>query len=81
MAEPNMVIRPQAGPQEQFLATPADIAIYGGSAGSGKSWALLLEPLRHINNKKFGAVFFRRTLSRSEKKVAFGMKAQSLLHR
>jgi predicted phage terminase large subunit-like protein len=55
------VIRPQPGPQEQFLSSPADIAIYGGSAGGGKSWALLMEPLRHIHNPQFGAVFFRRT--------------------
>lgn len=53
-------IRPQPGPQEQFLASPADIAIYGGAAGGGKSWALLLEPLRHIANPDFGAVIFRR---------------------
>jgi predicted phage terminase large subunit-like protein len=55
-------VRPQAGPQTRFLASPADIAIYGGSAGGGKTWALLMEPLRHVNNKDFGAVFFRRTL-------------------
>lgn len=54
-------IRPQPGPQEAFLATPADIAIYGGAAGGGKSFALLMEPLRHIQNKNFGAVIFRRT--------------------
>ena len=53
-------LRPQAGPQEAFLATPADIAIYGGAAGGGKTWALLLEPLRHIANQDFGAVIFRR---------------------
>lgn len=52
---------PQPGPQTKFLATPVDIAIYGGSAGGGKTWALLLEPLRHVNNGKFGAVFFRQT--------------------
>jgi len=55
------VIRPQAGPQEQFLASSADIAIYGGAAGGGKTWALLMEPLRHVANGQFGAVFFRRT--------------------
>jgi predicted phage terminase large subunit-like protein len=53
-------IRPQIK-QERFLSSPADIAIYGGSAGGGKTWALLLEPLRHIQNKRFGAVIFRRT--------------------
>lgn len=54
-------IAPQKGPQEKFLSTSADIAIYGGAAGGGKSWALLLEPLRHVTkNKEFSAVFFRR---------------------
>ena len=55
-------LKPQPGPQEQFMATPADIAIYGGSAGGGKSWASIAEPLRHISNGRFGAVIFRRTL-------------------
>jgi predicted phage terminase large subunit-like protein len=54
-------IRPQHGPQEAFLATSADIAIYGGAAGGGKTFALLMEPLRHIANPDFGAVIFRRT--------------------
>ncbi len=54
-------VRPQAGPQEAFLSSSADIAIYGGAAGGGKTWALLMEPLRHIKNPGFGAVFFRRT--------------------
>jgi len=55
-------VKPQPGPQEQFLASSADIAIYGGAAGGGKSYALLLEGLRHIDNADFGAVIFRRTL-------------------
>lgn len=55
------VIKPQPGPQTQFLSSSADIAIYGGAAGGGKTYALLLEPLRHISSPEFGAVFFRRT--------------------
>ena len=55
-----MQIRPQKGPQEKFAATPADFAIYGGSAGGGKTWSLLLEPLRHSGNPEFGTVIFRR---------------------
>lgn len=30
-----IAIRPQQGPQEGFLATDADIAVYGGAAGGG----------------------------------------------
>lgn len=57
-----LTLRPQAGPQEKFLSTPADIALLGGAAGGGKSFALLLEPLRHVHNGGFGAVIFRRTI-------------------
>jgi len=59
-ATADIEIRPQPGPQERFLASSADIVIYGGSAGSGKTWGLLMEPLRHIDNPQFGAVIFRR---------------------
>jgi predicted phage terminase large subunit-like protein len=55
-------IRPQSGPQERFLASSADIAIIGGAAFGGKTFALLMEPLRHTANPQFGAVYFRRTM-------------------
>ena len=56
------ILKPQPGPQKKFLTSAADIAIYGGGAGGGKTWALLLEPLRHRANPKFRAVIFRRNL-------------------
>ena len=59
-----MEIKPQAGPQEMFLSSPADIAIYGGAAGGGKTYALPLECLRHVGNPKFGVVIFRRKAAR-----------------
>lgn len=52
-------IAPQAGPQTAFMASPADIIIYGGAAGGGKTYALLLEALRHKDVNGFGAVIFR----------------------
>lgn len=58
--EGKIVLAPQKGPQEMFLATSADICIYGGAAGGGKTFGLLLEPLRHKNNKNFNAVIFRK---------------------
>ena len=53
-------IGPQPGPQTQFLSTTAEIAFYGGAAGAGKSYALLLEPVRHVGKKRFAGVVFRR---------------------
>lgn len=55
-----IILAPQKGPQERFLATPADICIYGGAAGGGKTFGLLLDALRHKDNKNFNAVIFRR---------------------
>lgn len=53
------IIKPQPR-QEEFLSNPADIVIFGGAAGGGKSWSLLYEPLRHVNNRRFNAVIFRK---------------------
>lgn len=53
-------IRPQEGYQMKALSSSADIVIGGGAAGAGKTFSLLLDPLRYVNNKNFGAVIFRR---------------------
>lgn len=58
---PPRIIRPQDGFQLKALSTPADIAILGAAAGVGKTFALLLEFLRHIDNPGWGGVAFRRT--------------------
>lgn len=54
-------IGPQPGYQMNALSSAADIVIGGGSAGVGKTWTMLAEPLRNINVPGFGAVVFRRT--------------------
>lgn len=62
MYDGRLKIGPQPGPQSIFLSNPADIAVYGGAAGGGKTWALLLDPLRHATkNGAFSGVIFRRT--------------------
>lgn len=53
-------LAPQHGPQTEFLECNADIVIYGGAAGSGKTFAVLMEPLYHIHVPHFRAVVFRR---------------------
>lgn len=63
MPETAQEIRPQPGPQEAFLRSTADLVVYGGAAGGGKSFALLLDALRYAAFRPvqgFGAVIFRR---------------------
>lgn len=54
------IIRPNPGPQYRFLASQADIAIYGGAAGGGKTFGLLLDPLKRRDVPGFDALIFRR---------------------
>ncbi len=49
------------GPQTAFAKTPADIAFMGGAAGGGKSFALLYEFFRHMQNPDYRGVVFRGT--------------------
>ena len=48
--------------QYQFFTSQADIVIGGGSAGGGKTYALLMEAARNHLNPRFSAVIFRRLL-------------------
>jgi hypothetical protein len=61
LAKQTINIAPQKGFQEKVLASPADIVICGAASGVGKSWLLLVEPLRHYTVPKFNATIFRRT--------------------
>ncbi len=60
------VIRPQKGKQELAMKTKADVLIYGGAAGSGKSRLLLMKPLEHMDDPNFTGVFFRKTVKNLE---------------
>ena len=42
----NVLFKPNTGPQTEFLAASEREVLYGGSAGGGKSYAMLADPLR-----------------------------------
>jgi len=55
-------IAPQDGFQMMFASSSADIVIGGSGAGVGKTFSLLIDPLKHITRVAgFGGVIFRRT--------------------
>ena len=58
-----LVFSPNIGPQTDFLAAPEKEVLYGGAAGGGKSYAMLVDLLRYANNRNHRALLLRRTLA------------------
>ena len=57
-----ITFKPNAGPQEQFLSSPEKEVLYGGAAGGGKSYAMLVDPLRYAHKKAHRALILRRSM-------------------
>ncbi len=58
----NIVFRPNDGPQTDFLAAPEIDVLYGGAAGGGKSYAMLVDPLRYAHRAAHRALILRRSM-------------------
>ena len=67
----------QAGGQERMLATNVDILIGGGSRGGSKSFSLLLEALKDVQNPDFHAAVFRGNKREMEKLIRDSRKIYS----
>ena len=59
--ERNVIFKPNAGPQTEFLAAGEREVLYGGSAGGGKSYAMLADPLRYMGHPSFSGLLLRHT--------------------
>ena len=53
---------PNEGPQTDFLAADEKDVLYGGAAGGGKSFAMLIDPLRYCHVKGHRALILRRSM-------------------
>jgi len=57
-----VVFKPNPGPQTDFLAAPEKDVLYGGAAGGGKSYAMLVDPLRYAHKAGHRALILRRSM-------------------
>lgn len=73
-------IGPQPGPQTAFLASSARIVIYGGAAGGGKSFGLLLDAVRWHQIPSYTAMLFRREGVQHMRPGGLWMESQKVFH-
>ena len=57
-----VIFKPNSGPQTEFLAASEREVFYGGARGGGKSYAMLVDPLRYCSNANHRALLVRRTM-------------------
>ena len=60
--EENVIFKANEGPQTDFLAAPERDVLYGGAAGGGKSYAMLIDPLRFAHRAAHRALILRRSM-------------------
>ena len=58
----NVIFQPNDGPHTDFLAAPEIDVLYGGAAGGGKSYAMLVDPLRYAHRAAHRALILRRSM-------------------
>ena len=61
-ADDNVIFKANEGPQTDFLAAPERDVLYGGAAGGGKSYAMLIDPLRYAHRAAHRALILRRSM-------------------
>ena len=62
LKDKDVIFQPNEGPQTEFLAAPEREVFYGGARGGGKSYAMLVDPLRYCHKQKHRALLIRRTM-------------------
>ena len=62
VGEREIIFQPNDGPQTEFLAAMEQEVFYGGARGGGKSYAMLVDPLRYCHKQHHRALLLRRSM-------------------
>jgi len=62
ISQQKVIFKPNSGPQTEFLAASEREVFYGGARGGGKSYAMLIDPLRYCHKENHRALLIRRTM-------------------
>ena len=65
-------------PQTVAACSDADVLIYGGAAGSGKSFFLCYDGAKHVHVPSYAGVFFRRTAPELQGAMSLWEETQKL---
>jgi len=58
----HVIFHANEGPQTDFLAADEKDVLYGGAAGGGKSYAMIVDPLRYAHRSAHRALILRRSM-------------------
>lgn len=61
MSKERFVLAPASLPQQQFLESTSKITLYSGSAGAGKTFAIILSLVKYAMEENSTICVFRRT--------------------
>jgi hypothetical protein len=62
LKDAKVIFHPNEGPQTEFLAADEKDVLYGGAAGGGKSYAMIVDPLRYAHRPAHRALILRRSM-------------------
>lgn len=70
----DIIFEPNPGPQTDFLASSEREVLYGGAAGGGKSYAMVVDPLRYAHNPNARMLLVRKSTEELRELISISQK-------
>lgn len=79
--EERFILAPASIPQQQFLESESTITLYAGSAGAGKTFAIIISLVKYAMRKNSTIVCFRRTSTQLRQNGGIWQEATTVFKR